>query len=86
MGWAHVIGFVPTIVVGILSLVTDSIGEDGKLTWDAAGDDSYKQARFGIVRYSIVAQLISTLFDIVDTVPRYYNTNMTTTNKPDLVS
>ncbi|CAJ1965265.1 unnamed protein product [Cylindrotheca closterium] len=76
MGWPHLIGFVPTIVVGILSLTTDSIGNDGKLAWDAAGDDTYKQARFIIVWYSIVVIFICILFDIVDTV-LYYKYNKT---------
>lgn len=68
MGWPHLIGFVPTIVVGILSVTTDMIGEDGKLTWDAAGDDTYKQARVVLIWYCCVAQFISVLFDIADTV------------------
>mmetsp|Transcript_14343 Transcript_14343/g.34752 ORF Transcript_14343/g.34752 Transcript_14343/m.34752 type:complete len:200 (+) Transcript_14343:425-1024(+) len=71
MGWPHIIGLVPTVVVGILSLTTESIGEDGKLTWDAAGDDSYKQARFVMVWYTIVVFVICLIFDIVDTILYY---------------
>jgi hypothetical protein len=77
MGWPHVIGLVPTIVVGILSLTTDSIGKGGKLTWEAAGDHTYKQARFVLVWYTIVVFVICLLFDIVDTV-LYYKYGKTT--------
>lgn len=71
MGWPHVIGLVPTMAIGILSLSTDSIGNDGKLTWDAAGDDTFKQARFALVWYTLVVFFICLLFDTVDTILYY---------------
>ncbi|CAJ1965259.1 unnamed protein product [Cylindrotheca closterium] len=80
MGWPHVIGLLPTIVVGILSLTTDRIGKGGKLTWDAAGDDTYKQARFVLMWYTIIVFAICLLFDIVDTV-LYYNYGKTTIDR-----
>ena len=58
-----------------LSLTTDSIGDDGKLTWEGAGDDSYKQVRYVVICYSLVVIFISALFDIVDTV-LYYKYDM----------
>lgn len=75
MGWPHVIAFIPTMIVGILSLTTDGIGDDGKLTWEGVGDDSYKQVRYVVICYSLVVIFISTLFDIVDTV-LYYKYDM----------
>ena len=72
MGWQHVVSWTPVMIVNILSLTGDSIGNDGQLTWDNAGDDTYERARFVAVILNTVILGISILFDAWDTVLYYH--------------
>lgn len=67
MGWPHIVGWLPVMVVNILCLTTDSIGSEGKISWDNAGDDNYEKARFVALVYNTVTLGISILFDTMDT-------------------
>jgi hypothetical protein len=67
MGWQHLLGFTPVIIVNILCLTTDSIDGE-KLSWDNAGGDAYEQARYVVVIYNTVTLGISVVFDFVDTI------------------
>ncbi|CAB9496235.1 expressed unknown protein [Seminavis robusta] len=78
MGWQHIVGWMPVLLVNIICLTTDSIGDDGMLTWEAARDDSYKKARYVVIVYNTITLGISVLFDAVDTILyyRYDKTNI----------
>ena len=71
MGWPHVLGWAPVMIVNILCLTTDSIGSDGQLTWENAGDDAYEKARYVAIVYNTVILGISILFDAADTIFYY---------------
>ena len=62
---AHFVIFPPILIVNILSLTTDLVGDE-QLTWDNAGDDAYQKARYMAVLYNTVIFGISLLFDIND--------------------
>lgn len=67
MGWQHIVGWTPVMVVNILCLSTDWI-DDEQLTWNNAGDNAYEQARFVFVVLNTTTSGISILFDFVDTI------------------
>jgi hypothetical protein len=75
MGWPHV-GWVPVLVVNILSLSTDLI-DDQQLTWDNAGESTYQRARYVAIWINTIVVFISCLFDINDTVQYYVVGNRT---------
>jgi hypothetical protein len=72
MGWPHVVAWVPVLVVNILSLSTDLIGDQQQLTWDNAGESTYQRARYVVIWINTITLFISCLFDIVDTVQYYF--------------
>lgn len=71
MGWPHLVGCIPVLVVDALSLFTSRI--DGEqLTWQNAGVSVYYQARVFFVWYNFVTLIISCLFDTYDTFLYYF--------------
>eukprot|EP00954_Amorphochlora_amoebiformis_P027022 1382763-Amorphochlora_amoeboformis.AAC.1 len=65
MGWPHLIGWIPVIVVNIIAITTDELGD--ALTMTNADGNAYLQARVFTVWYSTVCTAISCAFDAVDT-------------------
>ena len=74
MGWPHLVGWIPVLVINILSLTTDSIGwgdYGDKLTWENAGTSAYEKVRFVVVIFNTVTLATSCAFDTVDTFLYY---------------
>mmetsp|Transcript_3096 Transcript_3096/g.4253 ORF Transcript_3096/g.4253 Transcript_3096/m.4253 type:complete len:167 (-) Transcript_3096:259-759(-) len=70
MGWPHLVGWIPVLVVNILSIFTDTFQDYGKLTWDRA-EDGFEKARVFGLWYNTVTLFISCLFDANDTYQYY---------------
>lgn len=67
MGWQHIVGWTPVMIVNILCLTTDWIDNE-QLTWDNAGSDAYEQARYVVILLNTITSGISMMFDFVDTI------------------
>lgn len=69
MGWPHLVGWSPVLVVNLLSLFSDVI-QDQKITWEDA-ENNYEKARFVCLWFNTAMIGISCIFDVFDTVWYY---------------
>jgi len=79
MGWPHLVGWVPVLVINVLYLSTDVLGD--QVTFENVSG-AYKEARVVVVWYNTIILGISCLFDAFDTF-LYYSKGMTDIERSD---